>query len=431
MVQEGNIKFKQTKIGKIPEDWSFTNIGSVAALSSGSTPLRSNPSYFCTIGGYAWVKTMNLTGSNVYETDERITDLALNQTSCRLNPPETIMVAMYGGFNQIGRTGILKVEAATNQAICCIDVDKNKLNPDYCNIWLIANRWRWKNIAASSRKDPNITKEDVRAFPIVLPPLPEQKKIAAILSSVDEAIAKTQAVIDQTHKVKQGLLQQLLTRGIGHTKFKDSAIGKIPEVWDVATAGQVCNLITKGTTPRNNQLSKEFGDIPYIRVQNLTFDGKLNFSASPAFISSKIHLSELKRSRTFPGDVLINIVGPPLGKISVVPLDYAEWNINQAIAIFRPSSCYDTKFLAYWLQTPQVLDWFFCRSKKTTSQQNLTLQLCSELPLPLPSLSEQIEIVKRLESADFQIDAENKALLALNSTKRGLMQDLLTGRVRV
>ncbi len=248
---------------------------------------------------------------------------------------------------------------------------------------------------------------------------------------MDEAIAKTQAVIDQTRKVKQGLLQQLLTRGIGHTKFKHSAIGKIPEVWDVATAGQVCNLITKGTTPRNNQLSKEFGDIPYLRVQNLTFDGRLNFSVSPAFISSKIHLSELKRSRTFPGDVLMNIVGPPLGKISVVPSDYPEWNINQAIAIFRPSSCYDTKFLAYWLQTPQVLDWFFCRSKKTTSQQNLTLQLCSELPVPLPSLSEQIQIVRHLKSLDFQIDAENKALLALNSTKRGLMQDLLTGRVRV
>jgi type I restriction enzyme S subunit len=79
----------------------------------------------------------------------------------------------------------------------------------------------------------NLPGLDVLKIKVALPPLSEQKKIAAILSSVDEAIASTQAVIDQTRKVKQGLLQQLLTCGIGHTKFKESVIGKIPETWEV------------------------------------------------------------------------------------------------------------------------------------------------------------------------------------------------------
>ena len=78
--------------------------------------------------------------------------------------------------------------------------------------------------------------------PLLLPPLPEQTKIAAILSSVDEAIAATQSVIDQTRKVKQGLLQDLLTRGIGHTRFKQTEIGEIPEAWEVKRLDSVVKL---------------------------------------------------------------------------------------------------------------------------------------------------------------------------------------------
>ena len=105
-------------------------------------------------------------------------------------------------------------------------------------------------------------------------------------------------------------------------------------------AEQVSAFITKGTTPKAHKLHSERvkeAPVPFIKVYNLTFDGTLDFSVKPTFISSNTHSRELARSIVIPGDVLMNIVGPPLGKVSVVPKEFPEWNINQAVArCYRP-----------------------------------------------------------------------------------------------
>src|SRR5690606_4279885 len=106
--------FKETGIGRIPSSWSVVRMGQIAEIRSGSTPSRRRADYFASTGGYPWVKTMDLTDGDILATDESITELALADTSCCLHPPGTVLVAMYGGFNQIGRTGILRVTAATN-----------------------------------------------------------------------------------------------------------------------------------------------------------------------------------------------------------------------------------------------------------------------------------------------------------------------------
>jgi type I restriction enzyme S subunit len=125
-------------------------------------------------------------------------------------------------------------------------------------------RTAFKNGARGTNKRRNrIARSDFLQIQFPLPPLPEQKKIADILSCVDEAIASTQAVIDQTRKVKQGLLQQLLTRGIGHTKFKESAIGKIPETWEVKPLQEIAIVQTglaKGKKVQGNSV-----ELPYLR----------------------------------------------------------------------------------------------------------------------------------------------------------------------
>ena len=145
------------------------------------------------------------------QTDEKITDKALAETSCKLNSPGTIMIAMYGGFKQIGRTGILKTSAATNQAICCIDLNRNRASPEFCNIWLVGNRYRWKTIAASSRKDPNITKKDVSQFPLPLPTIEEQQNIVTIFQSLDDQLFSAESELQLLKLLKHGLMQDLLT----------------------------------------------------------------------------------------------------------------------------------------------------------------------------------------------------------------------------
>jgi type I restriction enzyme, S subunit len=171
----------------------------------------------------------------------------------------------------------------------------------------------------------------------------------------------------------------------------------LPGGWCWVRAEQLCVFITKGTTPAPEKLFSGNGEIPFIKVYNLTNSGILDFSVSPTYISQQTHSQELARSRVFPDDILMNIVGPPLGKVSIVPALYPEWNINQAIAIFRPVFSYNRAFLCYCLLTEQILSWAVRRAKATAGQFNLTLEICRDLPLPLPPLIEQEQIVAEVE----------------------------------
>jgi type I restriction enzyme S subunit len=171
--------------------------------------------------------------------------------------------------------------------------------------------------------------------------------------------------------------------------------------WLHATTGDYCNLITKGTTPRSGFNSSIESSIPFLRVQNLRFDGRLNINSENLnFVSLATHDGELSRSKVYPGDILINLVGPPLGKVSLVSEEYQEWNINQAVAIFRPQQTLNSEFLKNYLQLPQVRTWLENQSKKTSGQQNLTLETCRDLPLLLPPLPEQRKIAEILSTWD-------------------------------
>jgi type I restriction enzyme S subunit len=171
----------------------------------------------------------------------------------------------------------------------------------------------------------------------------------------------------------------------------------LPEGWIWSRAEQSCDFITKGTTPSTRKLNKGSGEIPYIKVYNLTDRGTLDFGTNPTFISKRTHEGELARSRVLPGDVLMNIVGPPLGKVSIVPDTFAQWNINQAIAIFRPIHGLNRNFLSFCLLSTSILDWAVRRAKATAGQFNLTLEICRDLPLPVPPEKEQPRIVSEVE----------------------------------
>ena len=144
-------------------------------------------------------------------------------------------------------------------------------------------------------------------------------------------------------------------------------------------------------------MSPDAGEIPYLKVYNLTFTGVVDFSVRPTFVARETHKGRLKRSRVYPSDVLMNIVGPPLGKVSMVPDDYPEWNINQAIAVFRPLPSMRSDFITWCLLSPLIVGAATRRAKATAGQHNLTLEICRELALPLPPPSEQAEIIQRLD----------------------------------
>lgn len=208
----GHTSFKQTEIGEIPTEWVVTTLGELGQLKSGSTPSRSKEEVYYVNGTIPWVKTLDLNNSVITSTQERVTEQALKDTSCTVIPRGSVLVAMYGGYNQIGRTGLLGIDATINQALTAVIFeDQETIYPQYVLHWLNHRVGFWKMFAASSRKDPNITKGDVQRFPIALPPFGEQVKISEIISAVEGNLQVERGKLQQLNDVKHGLMQVLLT----------------------------------------------------------------------------------------------------------------------------------------------------------------------------------------------------------------------------
>lgn len=215
--EQGNIrseethKFKDSPLGRIPEKWDYGSLSTIYELRTGTTPLRANENYFSE-KGYNWAKTLDLNEYYINSTEEKVTDLALERTSLKLMPKDTILVAMYGGWEQIGRTSILNVEAGTNQAIVSLCNPKIQLQAEFTLFFLQENRWRWKQYAVSTRKDPNITKDDVANFIIAHPKCEkEQKDIVRIIQKVHNQIDLYKEQYLKYNLQKSGLMHDLLT----------------------------------------------------------------------------------------------------------------------------------------------------------------------------------------------------------------------------
>jgi type I restriction enzyme S subunit len=185
-------------------------IGEIFEICSGTTPSRSRRDYFCRNGGTPWIKTMDLNDDHVRTTDEQLTFAAIREGRARRFPRGTLLVAMYGGWNQIGRTGILAQESSCNQAMSAL-LPAEGILPDFLNLQLVIRRSYWRSVAASSRKDPNIAKSDVSEMPIFVPPFYEQTEIARTLGSVIKSSRKEADYLESLLMLKQSLASDLLS----------------------------------------------------------------------------------------------------------------------------------------------------------------------------------------------------------------------------
>jgi type I restriction enzyme S subunit len=205
---------------------------------------------------------------------------------------------------------------------------------------------------------------------------------------------------------------------------------ELPSEWTWSTTEQICDFITKGTTPAADKMTPK-GGVPFIKIQHLTERGILNFEVAPVFIDEATHQSgPMRRSRIVPGDVLMNIVGPPLGQSAVVPDSYPEWNTNQAVAILRPIPGLSTKYLALTATCGSVLSWAISRAKATVGQFNLTLELVRALPIPLPGQEEQHEIVRRVDALFNLADAIEARVAAATARTDKITQAILAKAFR-
>jgi type I restriction enzyme S subunit len=235
---EVRLGYEQIELEAVPTGWNLDCLGNLCGTSSGTTPPRSAAERYYRNGTIYWVKTTDLTNSDISVTEELVTKTALDETSLRVYPIGTVLVAMYGGFNQIGRTGLLKVPAAVNQAITAIQTNPKSLVSEYLINYLNYRISYWKTVASSSRKDPNITSHDIKKFPIIFPDIREQTAIAAALSDVDALITSLDRLIAKKRDIKQAVIQQLLT---GKTRLPGFS-----SEWERKKLGDVFNVTAGG-----------------------------------------------------------------------------------------------------------------------------------------------------------------------------------------
>jgi type I restriction enzyme, S subunit len=267
----------------------------------------------------------------------------------------------------------------------------------------------------------------IKKMKFEIPPLLEQQKIAYILSKVDELIQKIEQIIEQTQRLKKGLMQRLLTKGIGHTKFKKTELGEIPEEWQISNLMEYTTKIGSGITPRGGSKVYQSTGIPFIRSQNVHFDG-LHLE-DVAYISEKID-NEMKNTRIQPFDILLNITGASIGRCTFVPEELKHGNVNQHVCIIRPKKEIDPIFLTIFLSSNSGQK-LIHSTHHGLSREGLTFSQIAEFSIPIPSIYEQKQIVRFLRSINSVIKYYNSFKNNFIDIKKGLMQQLLTGKIRV
>ena len=277
---------------------------------------------------------------------------------------------------------------------------------------------------------PAVNNADVEVYGLPLPPLTEQRKIAAILSSVDDAIEKAQAVIDQVQVVKRGLMQELFTRGLPgrHRRFKQTEIGEVPEAWDVVSLARSGATVTSGSRGWAKYYSDD-GAL-FLRITNLarnTIRLRLNDVRHVAIPKDS---AEGRRTRVQTGDLIISITAD-LGMVGFIPDGIGEAYVNQHLALVRlPDDALRPEFAGYFLATEIARNRFY-RLNDAGAKAGLNLPTIMKLTVPKPPRDEQDMAVEVLTAIEERLAVEEKKLVGLAAVKSALMSVLLTGELRV
>lgn len=272
----------------------------------------------------------------------------------------------------------------------------------------------------------NLKNSDLVSYQFLEPPLPEQQKIATILSSVDDVIEKIRAQIDKLKDLKTGMMQELLTKGIGHTEFKDSPVGRIPASWDFVTIADCTTRFYQGINTVADNVIYQHQGVQIIQAKHIT-SGKLNFNDA-RYISNDDYYRYKNKFQPCIDDVLFSNIGT-IGKSVIVHEEYSfliAWNVF----LMRVEKHVQPKFMHYFLQ---YLDWmnFYDDLMTGNATKFVNKSSLGSVVIPVPSKKEQTQIISAIDSIDKRLEVMTNKLGAVLSIKKALMQDLLTGKVRV
>ena len=403
---------------EVPENWEWTTLGEIGTWQSGATPSRLRKDYYD--GNIPWLKTGDLNDGLITDIPEFITQKALDETSVKLNPIGSILIAMYGAT--IGKIGILTFPATTNQACCaCSDY---KIEQMYLFYFLLANKKVFIAMGGGGAQ-PNISKEKIAVTFMPLPPLTEQQRIVVeierwfkLIDAIDQSKADLQTTITQTKSKILDLAihgklvpqdpndepaSELLKRINPKAEITcdNEHSRKLPYNWCLCNLGDVC-MLENGFAFSSDQYKAK--GIPLIRISNIK-DNEISLS-SCVFINEGYEEKYIVHS----GDLLIAMSGATTGKMGIYNQKYIAY-LNQRVGNIKivDSNLLFDKYRNYFLfsQKNKILELAY-----GGAQPNISGKVINSLFVPLPPIAEQKRIVQKIEVLFSIIDTVEQALQA-------------------
>ncbi|MDR4886312.1 restriction endonuclease subunit S [Fredinandcohnia sp. QZ13] len=413
---------------QVPKEWEITRLEEITErITKGTTPTTYGYNYVDEGVNFIKIESINDQGNFLEDFFAHISQEVHEKLARSKMQEDDLLVTIAGNLGRVAIVTKDILPANTNQAIAIVRLNNSRnYNLKFIFYYLKGTSIKkYIQLVSTTGAQPNLSLKQVGDFEIALPPSHEQNKIADILSNVDEAINKTEAIIKQTKILKKGLLQQLLIKGIRNTKYKQSEIGEIPEDWEVVNLSKLLDVLKDGT---HNPPKKVEQGVPMLSALNIK-NNKVEIENNDSFISEEDYNKMHKSYEISEGDVLLTIVGT-LGRSAVVKKEHGKFTVQRSVAILRPKNTLLPLFLNYFTQSNYFQNELQRRSN-TTAQSGIYLKELGSINIPLPDVKEQKKIVSILLSIDGKLNYEEKRINKLKDLKMGLMQVLLTGEVRV
>jgi type I restriction enzyme, S subunit len=300
-------------------------------------------------------------------------------------------------------------------------VDEARVLPEYVARYLHAcwMNGTFQGLANNHVSQASIGRKVLGDLPLPLPALSIQRQVVQTLQEVDVAITQSRQRLTRASDLIVNLRRAVLRSAVAGELSSEWRTARSLADWQLAKASDLCIKVQSGGTPKTGWQSEP--GVPFLKVYNIV-NQAVDFAYKPQYVSEEVHQKTLKKSVAHPGDVIMNIVGPPLGKVAIVPDVFAEWNLNQAITIFRPGPRVLGEWLYIFLRAGLFLEDEELVTRGSAGQSNISLTQCRNLQIPVPPLDEQqhiIRIVKRmLQAADEACTRVADAELTLKSVKR-------------
>lgn len=420
--------YKMTELGEIPIEWEVKRLEECTnKITDGShtspAPVEISNYKICTVANMKKYKLDLENSTNISEEDY----IRLIKNGCSAERGDVLL----SKDGTVGKT-LVYSQSGENivflSSIAIIRPQKNILLGEYLNQYLQETRTleRLSNTKTGSAIK-RIVLKDIKNIKIIIPKIQEQERLASILSTVDEQIDNVDALIEKNKELKKGLMQTLLIKGIGHTKFKKTEIGEIPEEWEVGTLSSIIDKnrkITYGIVQPGEYV--ECGKY-VIRAKDYSFGW---VRVEEIFKCDGLVEKSYARARVKEGDVLLTIVGS-VGNLAIVPSVLNEANITQQTArLSFDKNKVNNVFYYNYLKSDRAIK-EINKYMKSGVQPSLNLSDVEKFKIVIPSIEEQERISLILSSVDEKVEQYENKKQKLEELKKGLMQQLLTGMIRV